>query len=138
MKADGMNRATTIFHKALEVALEKRSDFLAEACAGDSQLQAHVQELIDSAEETNSFAEALLGDRVLPPQSTLPIFAAGEVVGTRYEVIRFIAKGGMGEVYEVEDKELGSAAQKNSWICWGWNFRFLPVRMQPILPCFTH
>jgi eukaryotic-like serine/threonine-protein kinase len=106
MKADGMNRATTIFHKALEVALEKRSDFLAEACAGDSQLQGHVQELLDSAEETNSFVEAQLGDRILPPQSILPIFAAGEVVGTRYEVIRFIAKGGMGEVYEVEDKEL--------------------------------
>jgi eukaryotic-like serine/threonine-protein kinase len=106
MKADGMNRATTIFHKALEVALEKRSDFLAEACAGDSQLQAHVQELLDSAEETNSFTEAQPGDRILPPQSSLPVFAAGEVVGTRYEVIRFIAKGGMGEVYEVEDREL--------------------------------
>ena len=101
-----MNLATTIFHKALEVALEKRSDFLAGACAGDSELQAHVQELLDSAEETDSFAEAQPGDRILPPQSSLPIFAAGEVVGTRYEVIRFIAKGGMGEVYEVEDREL--------------------------------
>src|ERR1700730_13472258 len=100
MKADGMNRATTIFHQALEVALEKRSDFLAEACAGDSQLQADVQELLGSAEETNSITEAQPGDRILPPRSILPIFAAGDVVGTRYEVIRFIAKGGMGEVYE--------------------------------------
>jgi serine/threonine protein kinase/Flp pilus assembly protein TadD len=101
-----MNRATTIFHRALEVALEKRSDFLSEACAGDSQLQAHVQELLDSAEETNSFAEAQPGDRIPFPQPNPLIFAAGDVVGTRYEVIRFIGKGGMGEVYEVEDREL--------------------------------
>jgi serine/threonine protein kinase len=101
-----MNRATTIFHKALEVALEKRADFLAEACAGDSQLQAHVQKLLECAGETSSFADAQPSDRILLPQSRLPIFAAGEVVGTRYEVIRFIAKGGMGEVYEVEDREL--------------------------------
>jgi eukaryotic-like serine/threonine-protein kinase len=101
-----MNRATTIFHKALEVTLEKRADFLAEACAGDSQLQAHVQKLLESAGETSSFADAQPSDRILLPQSSLPIFAAGEVVGMRYEVIRFIAKGGMGEVYEVEDREL--------------------------------
>jgi serine/threonine protein kinase/regulator of sirC expression with transglutaminase-like and TPR domain len=106
MKGDGMNRATTIFHKALEVALEKRSNFLAEACAGDSELQAHVQELLDSAEETDSFAEAQPGDRIRFPQPNPLILAAGDVVGTRYEVIRFIGKGGMGEVYEVEDREL--------------------------------
>jgi serine/threonine protein kinase/tetratricopeptide (TPR) repeat protein len=35
-----------------------------------------------------------------------PIFAPGTVICERYEVIRFIARGGMGEVYEVEDREL--------------------------------
>jgi serine/threonine protein kinase len=98
-----MNRATIIFHKALEVTVEKRSDFLAEACGGNPQLRADVQELLDSAEETN---ETELGDRVLPPQPIPPIFAAGTVVDKRYEIIRFIARGGMAEVYEVEDREL--------------------------------
>jgi tetratricopeptide (TPR) repeat protein len=36
-----------------------------------------------------------------------PLFAPGEVVGGRYRVIRFVAGGGAGEVYEVEDRELG-------------------------------
>jgi serine/threonine protein kinase/Flp pilus assembly protein TadD len=106
MKANGMNRATTIFHEALEIAIERRSDFLAEACAGDSQLRARVQELLDNADETRSLIEARHDDRKLPPQPGLPLFAAGDVVGRRYEVIQFIAKGGMGEVYEVEDREL--------------------------------
>jgi len=38
--------------------------------------------------------------------SEKPIFCPGDVVCERYRVIRFIARGGMGEVYEVEDWEL--------------------------------
>ncbi len=34
------------------------------------------------------------------------IFFVGDVICDRYKVIRFIARGGMGEVYEVEDWEL--------------------------------
>ncbi|MCP4897766.1 MAG: serine/threonine protein kinase, partial [bacterium] len=32
----------------------------------------------------------------------------GEVLAERFEVVRFVAQGGMGEVYEVEDLELGA------------------------------
>ncbi len=35
-----------------------------------------------------------------------PKLAAGEVVAGRYAVVRYIARGGMGEVYEAEDLEL--------------------------------
>ena len=38
-----------------------------------------------------------------------PQFRAGEVVDSRFVVIRFIARGGMGEVYEVEDRQLRGA-----------------------------
>jgi serine/threonine protein kinase len=40
----------------------------------------------------------------LPPAA--PRFAPGEVLAGRYQVLRFLARGGMGEVYEVEDLEL--------------------------------
>lgn len=44
----------------------------------------------------------------LPKQRTLdePAFAPGEKIAGRYHVVRFLARGGMGEVYEVEDQEL--------------------------------
>jgi len=34
-------------------------------------------------------------------------FANGDVIANRYTVVRFLAQGGMGEVYEVEDRDLG-------------------------------
>jgi len=108
MKADELKRATAIFRQALDIAVDRRTDFLAEACAGNPELRVQVQGLLNSAEETSSFVEAQNGDRALPKQPRVPIFAAGEILGARYEVIRFIANGGMGEVYEVEDRELGT------------------------------
>src|SRR4029453_17547204 len=35
------------------------------------------------------------------------IFSPGQVVAGRYEIVRFIAEGGMGEVYAARDQKLG-------------------------------
>jgi hypothetical protein len=34
------------------------------------------------------------------------VFAPGELLAGRFTIVRFIARGGMGEVYEAEDREL--------------------------------
>ena len=39
-----------------------------------------------------------------PPQPA--VFQTGDVVASRFRIIRYIAKGGMGELYEAEDLEL--------------------------------
>ena len=36
-----------------------------------------------------------------------PVFAPDDLLAGRYRIVRFIARGGMGEVYEAEDLELG-------------------------------
>ena len=35
-----------------------------------------------------------------------PVFARGDWAGGRYRVVRFVAAGGMGQVFEVADREL--------------------------------
>lgn len=47
--------------------------------------------------------------QVLGARQTELLFRPGDLVGERYRVRRFIARGGMGEVYEAEDIELRQA-----------------------------
>ena len=42
-----------------------------------------------------------------PNRQGAPCFASGDLLARRFRIIRFISKGGMGEVYEAEDLELG-------------------------------
>ena len=36
-----------------------------------------------------------------------PLFSVGDQLAGRFRVVRFVARGGMGEVYEAEDLDLG-------------------------------
>lgn len=47
--------------------------------------------------------------QILGTPSAATLFRPGEVVAERYRIRRFIARGGMGEVYEAEDLELRQA-----------------------------
>jgi hypothetical protein len=54
--------------------------------------------------------EALAGDREVPaapPRRGPHIFQPGQLIAGRYEIVNFLGAGGMGEVYEANDRELG-------------------------------
>src|SRR5580658_161371 len=46
------------------------------------------------------------GDVQAPKLAGGPCFAPGDLLANRFRILRFISKGGMGEVYEAEDLEL--------------------------------
>ena len=61
----------------------------------------------DRPAQPDTLGEGAAGpQRPLPPAEGGRAFRPGDLVARRYQVIRFIARGGAGEVYEVEDLEL--------------------------------
>jgi eukaryotic-like serine/threonine-protein kinase len=65
----------------------------------------------DNPDETETLTEGVLTPPASSPPVTgrpgaPPLFAAGSLLTERFRIVRFIAQGGMGEVYEAEDLEL--------------------------------
>ncbi len=102
-----MERAKAIFEHAIDLQPEEREVFLKQVSSADPELLEQVRLLLDQAQaDTEELPSA-------PPDSASAaphqyIFAAGDLIASRYRVLRKIAKGGMGEVYEVDDRELHS------------------------------
>src|SRR5688572_5327334 len=107
MTPERWQQVKEIFNSAIMYRPEDRSSFVAQACSGDENLRSEVESLIASHEESGDFidqpafelaASLLAGDRTE--------LKSGQTIGS-YEVLSFISRGGMGEVYLAEDKRLG-------------------------------
>src|SRR5438552_2837535 len=89
------------FHAIVDLDAEGRAVALAQLQHRSPDLRAEVEELVENDEQAGDFlAEALTLEQ-------LPRFNDGELIAGRYRVVRFIGGGGMGEVYEVHDNQLG-------------------------------
>ena len=107
MTPERWQQVKDIFNSALNYRSEERDLFISQACSGDEQLRSEVESLIASHEESGSFidkpafeaaASMLANERA----ELMP----GQPIGS-YEVLSFLSRGGMGEVYLAEDKRLG-------------------------------
>ncbi|MBN9663701.1 MAG: protein kinase [Acidobacteria bacterium] len=98
MTAPEWERIKALFDAALNVAKPERSAWLAAACSGSEELRQTIEELLRSYEESSALDPQGLGE--------MSVFAPGQTVANRFCVIRLIARGGMGEVYEVRDSTL--------------------------------
>ena len=95
-------RVKAVFLDALELPASARAAFVQTAAGEDPALRLEVESLLANDAEAGSFCEvpaaALLAGDALAVVPSSPKLAPGARIGD-YEIVRFIAVGGMGEVY---------------------------------------
>ena len=107
-----------LFEAALALEPGERAAFLDQACRHDPELRRTVEDLLAEDANAGSFLEhsplEVLGQReTLPTDDAGPLdvneiasaraggrLTPNQILIDRFIIVRFIAKGGMGEVYE--------------------------------------
>lgn len=103
---DNWEQIKTLFDTAVKLGKDKRADFLKENVA-DRDIRDQVTRLLAEFDESGRTlssvgAQDLYMERHLSERQ----FGPNEILARRFRVVRFVAAGGMGEVYEAEDLEL--------------------------------
>jgi eukaryotic-like serine/threonine-protein kinase len=105
--ADSQNLVENLFEAALARPPEERIAYLDDACPNSPEVRHLVKMLLLADQQAGSFLETpLLSSSHTSAQEPTPTLELGSTVAGRFQIHRFIASGGMGEVYEAWDSEL--------------------------------
>jgi tetratricopeptide (TPR) repeat protein len=118
MASDLWHRMKPILHAALELDASARTAYLENACERDPELKRQIERLIAAEEQPTGTLAPSTGASTMPflvkedQPSHSGRFIPGQVLLGRFRIMRLLGRGGMGEVYEAEDLQLGRIALK--------------------------
>jgi eukaryotic-like serine/threonine-protein kinase len=105
MDQDRWKTVNRIFHAALEVDIAQRRDLVLAQADGDPEVQSEVELLLQADADAGSYLETPANLSEAISGRSLDI-VAGDVLCDRFRIVREIAEGGMGRVFEAFDTEL--------------------------------
>lgn len=105
-------RLKPLLDASMEEDTQNRAAFIDAACCGDLELKMHLEQLLHAEQQDTGSLDAPPAplSRFLDDNDVR--FHPGELVLGRFRIVRPVGRGGMGEVYEAEDLQLGTIALK--------------------------
>lgn len=113
MTREQWERLRQLFHRCLDFLPEERARFIEGVKGQDEQLGRELEALIQAETTTRSNppdSPSLDIDAFAPGDD--PLFTEGEIIANRFRIVSLLGRGGMGDVYEANDIELGPVALK--------------------------